>query len=108
MPCSAKSAQDRRSTRPPEAPDSRRSYMTTVKARASASGAAMPVHALPVRHFSMVASKPPGASISSAGPVPLVMYSTLSPSMVAVGMGSPSRSRWNRRRRWTYPGRPSR
>jgi len=85
-----------REQRPGQAlhPAARRAGLTpvighTVKARASASSASSPVQAVPVRHFSMVASKPPGASMRSAGPDPRVAYSTSSPSMVALGMAAP-------------------
>src|SRR4029453_3001917 len=59
----------------------------------------MPFHALPVCHLSIDASKPPGASMSSAGPDPRVEYSTLSPSIVAVAMPPPCLGRAGRRER---------
>ncbi len=72
LACSAKSDQVSFSTRPPEAPDSRRSYATTRKKSDSVSRGRMPFQTPAVVHFSSVASKPPGASMSRAGPEPRV------------------------------------
>ena len=70
MAWSANSDHDSFSMRPPELPDSRRSYAIRVKSWASVSSGCMPFHTPAVDHFSIVASKPPGASMSSGGPEP--------------------------------------